>query len=522
MLRSNETEQAALLKKLEKLEADFRERYEFWVKTLTHQAIRTALLDKASQPGFDFFKILKSDFIPLITSHNMADAQRILDGPLSAAYRQHREAIDTTVELANSEVTAVEAKADGVLSSSQMTLLLSAIAINVLVLLLTYLSIRSIMRPMTHLVQYADRVSGGDYDCVCEIPLGNEIGNLAKVLSTTVGKVKESLEQAQQSELLALSEAKQARIATAKAVDAQNFAENAKQQGILHAATSLERVVEIVGTATQRLAAQIEQATKGAEAQADRATDVASSMEQMNATVLEVAQSASQSAGTSSNAHSKAQEGATVVRQMIEEIRQVQHTAKTLKDQMTDLGRQSEGIGQILNVISDIADQTNLLALNAAIEAARAGDAGRGFAVVADEVRKLAEKTMVATKQVADAIQGVQSCAKANINNVDKAVQAIDDATNLANRSGDSLAAIVTLVETTSGQMQSIAAAAEEQSSASEEINRAVEEVNSVARETSKAMDEAALAVLDLSHQTKDLRELIENLKSGSRGQASA
>ena len=65
----------------------------------------------------------------------------------------------------------------------------------------------------------------------------------------------------------------------------------------------------------------------------------------------------------------------------------------------------AEGIGRIMNVISDIADQTNLLALNAAIEAARAGDAGRGFAVVADEVRKLAEKTMTATKEVGDAIR---------------------------------------------------------------------------------------------------------------------
>lgn len=516
ILRSNEAEQAVLLKKLEKLEADFKERYDFWVKTLTHQAIRTALLEKAAQPGFKFFKILKSEYLPLIAAHNLVDAQKILDGPLSAAYREHREAVDTTVELANREVNVVEAKADSVLLSSHMTLLLSAAAINVLVLLLTYFSIRSIMRPMTQLVQYADRVSGGDYDSDCNIAQGNEIGNLAAVLTSTVGKVKDSLELAKRSELMAVSEAQQARIATAKALEAQDFAEQAKSQGILQAATSLERVVEVLGTATQRLAAQIEQSTKGAEAQAGRAAIVASSMEQMNATVLEVAQNATQSASTSANAQNQAQKGASVVQQMMLEIRQVQQTALALKDQMTDLGRQSEAIGQILNVISDIADQTNLLALNAAIEAARAGEAGRGFAVVADEVRKLAEKTMVATKQVDDAIRGVQSCAKGNIDNVEKAVHAINGATNLANISGDALATIVQLVGATSGQVQSIATAAEEQSSASEEIHRAVGEVNTVAHETSKAMEEAASAVKDLSHQTVNLRNLIQTLKSGA------
>lgn len=79
---------------------------------------------------------------------------------------------------------------------------------------------------------------------------------------------------------------------------------------------------------------------------------------------------------------------------------------------MVGLGGQAENIGKVLGVINDIADQTNLLALNAAIEAARAGDAGRGFAVVADEVRKLAEKTMLATKEVGNAILAIQNSAQ--------------------------------------------------------------------------------------------------------------
>ncbi len=120
-------------------------------------------------------------------------------------------------------------------------------------------------------------------------------------------------------------------------------------------------------------------------------------------------------------------------------IQHAHELASHLKADMAELGTQAQGIGQIMNVIADIADQTNLLALNAAIEAARAGDAGRGFAVVADEVRKLAEKTMTATNEVGSAIRGIQKSARKNIDNTEKATAAIEEGTGMARRSGDVL-----------------------------------------------------------------------------------
>ncbi|MDP2846999.1 MAG: methyl-accepting chemotaxis protein, partial [Humidesulfovibrio sp.] len=196
-------------------------------------------------------------------------------------------------------------------------------------------------------------------------------------------------------------------------------------------------------------------------------------------------------------------------------INTMQSVSMSLKEDMGQLGKQAEGIGQIMNVISDIADQTNLLALNAAIEAARAGDAGRGFAVVADEVRKLAEKTMNATREVGDAIRGIQEGARKNMDNVDRAVHTVEEATKLANTSGEALHEIVSLVDTATDQVRSIATASEEQSATSEEINRSIEDINRISGETADAMRQSAQAVGELANQTQSLRTLIERMKTG-------
>jgi methyl-accepting chemotaxis protein len=187
--------------------------------------------------------------------------------------------------------------------------------------------------------------------------------------------------------------------------------------------------------------------------------------------------------------------------------------AHVLQESMNALGHQAEAIGQIMTVITDIADQTNLLALNAAIEAARAGDAGRGFAVVADEVRKLAEKTMNATNEVGDSIKAIQNVAARNISGMQAAVGDLEQAADLANRSGEVLDEIVHGTEESAEQIRSIATAAEEQSAASEEINQAIEEINSIAADTARGVSETTQALGDLAEQATALSALVAELK---------
>jgi len=268
-----------------------------------------------------------------------------------------------------------------------------------------------------------------------------------------------------------------------------------------------------VAQAAHELSDIVSASHTGAEQQNSRMSETLAAMAEMNGTVLEVARNAAQAAETSAQARKQAEDGAGVVGKVVDGIAQVQREALALKNDMSALGSQADAIGRIMNVISDIADQTNLLALNAAIEAARAGEAGRGFAVVADEVRKLAEKTMSATKEVGEAISGIQQGTSSSIASVDRAVRRIDEATALAGQSGHSLQQIVRLVETASDQVRSIATASEEQSAASEEINRSIEEVSTISRATAQDMTQAARAVDDLADRARVLREIIQSLQ---------
>jgi methyl-accepting chemotaxis protein len=374
---------------------------------------------------------------------------------------------------------------------------------------------RLITVPVGRLMRYAEAVAGGDLGASSGIDQKDEIGRLNKSIQTMVQALIEKMQEAERQTDLARQETERAQVATREAEEARAQAETAKRDGMLQAARSIEGVVERLTTASEELAAQVEEASRGAEEQKNRTSETATAMEEMNATVLEVARNASQAAEGSDKARVKAQTGSQVVGQAVEAINKVQTQAQDMTGNLGRLGQQAEQIGRIMTVIEDIADQTNLLALNAAIEAARAGDAGRGFAVVADEVRKLAEKTMNATKEVGDAIKAIQGGTRSNIQGMEHAVQAVVEATKLANNSGEVLREIVGLVEQAADQVRSIATAAEEQSAASEEINHSVEDINRISSETSEVMAQSAQAIVELAAQATDLQELVQKLKQG-------
>jgi Methyl-accepting chemotaxis protein len=292
----------------------------------------------------------------------------------------------------------------------------------------------------------------------------------------------------------------------------------AQRQNLLTVANQVTEVSASLHKASLTLSTQMDGLARNVDTTAAQTGELATAMDEMNATVLEVAKNASDTADASGRSNKVARDGGAVVRQTVGEINEVAETTQSLAQSLGELSTRAENIGQVMGVINDIADQTNLLALNAAIEAARAGEHGRGFAVVADEVRKLAEKTMTATKEVEQAISSIQDGTRRNISEMDGAVAAVARCTTLSGEAGRALQEIVQVITSNAAQVGSMAAAAEQQSMSTKQISHTVGEINGIVSETAGGIRQTDQAVRDLSDLAQGLHGLIAEINKAANG----
>ena len=269
---------------------------------------------------------------------------------------------------------------------------------------------------------------------------------------------------------------------------------------------------QVVISADQSGAAA-EDARDGVNQQNAELEQIATAMNEMSATVHEVANNASSTAEATRNADKQANNGRSVVNQTVESINTLATEMQQASAVIKQLEADSESIGSVLDVIRGIAEQTNLLALNAAIEAARAGEQGRGFAVVADEVRTLASRTQDSTEEIQNMIEKLQSGSRNAVKVMEEGTQQTVKTVEQAAEAGSALQSITDAVDYITQMNEQIASAAEEQSSVAEEINRNVVNVRDIAEHTAENTNQSAQSSVALKGVAAQLQSLVAEFK---------
>ncbi len=284
-------------------------------------------------------------------------------------------------------------------------------------------------------------------------------------------------------------------------------------QNIHDVISEVTRTTHAVAGAATEIAASSEEIACGMKEQSSQITQISSAVEEMSASIIEVARKSGEAANDAGESGKVAEEGSGVVRETIAGMNAISDAVSAGAASVSELGKRGEQIGQIIEVINDIADQTNLLALNAAIEAARAGEHGRGFAVVADEVRKLADRTTKATEEIAESITAIQTETGEAVAKMNAGTAQVAVGVEKASEAGKSLEKIVTGARNVATNVQSIAAAAEQQSSAATEVSRNIESITAVTAQSTEGAQQAAQAATQLSGMAEELFALVRKFK---------
>ena len=241
---------------------------------------------------------------------------------------------------------------------------------------------------------------------------------------------------------------------------------------------------------------------------------VATAIEEMSASVREVARSATNASAATEQTNLRASAGQRAVDSAIASTRQVAESVHHAAETIQSLDHDSAAIDAVLVVIRSIAEQTNLLALNAAIEAARAGEQGRGFAVVADEVRTLASRTQASTTEIQTMIERLQSTAREAVRAMDLSHERVGESVESTQQVGTQLQEIFGQVASLEEMSHAIATAAEQQSSVSEEISRNVHQIGEAAINLSQGSQATRQIGEDVSRQATDLESLITRFRA--------
>ncbi|MGB4599648.1 MAG: methyl-accepting chemotaxis protein [Trichlorobacter sp.] len=371
--------------------------------------------------------------------------------------------------------TSLEA---GVSQAKRLALILTAVGVSffLLILAVLYLLIsRLVVRPIKLLSDQVSEIAKGEGDLTRLIPITSrdEIGILGEEVNHLTQKIREII-------------------------------------------ATLYQQACLIGSSVCELSAGTERMVKTSESQKEGAAIVAVAAEEMAQTIHGVAANTHRAAELSGQVDSAADSGMTVMEETWQCMHSIADSVKETLQGIHQLEGSSTKIGEMLNLIEDIADQTNLLSLNAAIEAARAGEAGRGFAVVADEVRALAEKTTRSTREIERIVASIQQESQRAVGLISRESELVQTGLTQAADARSRLGAIREYAHESKEMIDQIAVASEEQSATTGEIAGKIHHVADVADETNSMMQKSAEAFKQFSEVVEQIYGTVGKFSVGN------
>ena len=267
-------------------------------------------------------------------------------------------------------------------------------------------------------------------------------------------------------------------------------------------------VGHVQSSSTELQSAANQQAT-GAREQATAMNEITTTISELLATSRQIAESAQRVAHIAGQTVSSARSGESTVEQAHESIASIRRQVDLVVNHMLELGKKSQQIGAVLDIVSELAEQTNILAINATIEAAGAGEAGKRFAVVADEIRELADRVASSTKEVRTLIDDVRSAVNTTVMATETGSKAVDSGSRQFGDVAVAFKQIAGLVTATTEAAREIELSTKQQTSAVEQVNVAIANVAQTTKETEVSSGQTLETVSQLASLSKDLLRLV-------------
>lgn len=411
------------------------------------------------------------------------------------------------------------------------------VAMVVVAILLSLLINRKIVRPLGLIMKETERIAAGDLKVSLDnFKTKDEIGAMAKAVNNMVDNLRQMINQINSTSQSVAMASDQLSSNSEEAARATMHVTEAIQQvakGSTEQAGEVTDAVQIVNQVAQA----IEQIAAGAQDQNRNVVETTNMVNDMVTKIDAMVEGMDTVRKISEQNGNVAVDGGSAVTRTINGMLQVKDAVFETSQKINELGEQSQKIGEIIQVIDDIAEQTNLLALNAAIEAARAGEHGKGFAVVADEVRKLAERSGKATKEIAQLITDIQKGTELAVESMEVGTKEVEEGVTIAQGAGESLNEIVNGVkiaeenvnkimnlinEVLSSSRQaatavnSVAAITEENTAATEQMSASTEQVTGSMQNIAAVSEENASSAEEVSASTEELTASIQEMSNSS------